>query len=1482
MKSRFLKVVLCFILFFSLLGMSYLLLRPFYDKIGSEAEGALSSFSENLKEKTGLSFTYDSLSPGIIGGIRVYNISVIDAETRIPFCRIDSLFINYSFRELLQGDIMQALKTVTLQDVNVEITRNLNDSWIKKLAGGKKASEEVKVQSEDQDDGSSLNLDDIHLELPFAVNIYHLRFLYRDVNDTAEFYIWTATLQDSENGAIDAKLYADFTMDIQSEHLVGEMDFNSSIVKTLDNSSAVINISNLTDGNFTVRNIGFLSEYAHHELAFKMLPSVQNIYGEITADLDSRTVKARVETGDFTLSKLVTMRKKSSAIEKFYAMNFSVSGRADWNWETGQKHYESNGDVFVPASVFPEREYSDNLVVSYSVTGDDRFVQLPYFSVGGEKYNASFSGSYDIRTMQPSGNLSLESIMLPNGGIISSEIYIDPLTEGFMCFSPEVAFGEKSFTAAQLTVVPDGDSVDFNFEISDYSHPDSEKPGVLTIFGSYLRSSNSTQASISFDTVYIDSMIELAAFFADANMAPLVRSPAPMFKTTVFSCDFYASMVGRAYSYSVPYAIVANTVQDDQMLIVALDGNEDAFQVSRFELAYGGQSVSLTGESEKLPGNDARSLSGHMNINEFPYEFTGFMNDNVITVNGDYGLTYSMLTDYQNAVITGAVSMTDLPLNIASTLISCTCDTGFEFSASGGTEIHFRQMEFASLDDDNRLKPRLAFSGNVGESGIHFDTLSYSDIVSSLDGNGNINWSLSDNIFNDALISFSLSDGAGMEDVSFEGVITNPESKSLSLENVMNDFLFDINFNVQSLRSQRFVYDSRPDDTLTAQISLTGNLSNPYALISVPRAGFTMGDKPFVLTGNILLDDLILTLQDAKVDFGDTYVKDLTAHFNFADWKGNLGFGLDTTVMGSTVSANVRLTCDAVSEVQPMKLPEILNFRLDVDKPSGTFIRNPQPLWLSVMKINDELMLSSSANLGISGMVTKRDVDIKIDNKLPFRMNISGFHNDTDLNIAVSDVEFDLAKTLKLINFNMVKVYKGMVTGGFTVTGTYNNPEFYGALDIIPAEFNLPSFFHAHAETKKIALIMEKSSFYTEPTRCSMRHVPLDVTLLIRMRKFAFDSFEIITQTAGEAYAPLNFNLNQIHVKGDFRTDLDILYDNTNTLSVSGSLVGKDANAEFGASRVSEMIQGLSRSDDADESNDDEMAVDVDLNIVATTRVQISYGTFLRAVVVPGAEIDVTYSSETENLSLDGTVPIRSGEIIYLNNSFYIKEGEIQFNSSEGGLSPIVTLRAETKTRDSRNELVTLSFAVDHQRLDENLSPQISASPARSEKEIMEILGTIVSGNSDSATSFMLATGDYALQMMITRRLENALRDFFNFDIFSVRTMVVQNAVRQSMAKKTDNSEYGIGNYFDNTTVYIGKYVGDAIFADAMLRLDYDKNRINDRSTIQGLVFHPEIGFELDSPFARIRWSLSPDLDDIMNLNLVQNAAVTFSWKFEF
>ena len=131
------------------------------------------------------------------------------------------------------------------------------------------------------------------------------------------------------------------------------------------------------------------------------------------------------------------------------------------------------------------------------------------------------------------------------------------------------------------------------------------------------------------------------------------------------------------------------------------------------------------------------------------------------------------------------------------------------------------------------------------------------------------------------------------------------------------------------------------------------------------------------------------------------------------------------------------------------------------------------------------------------------------------------------------------------------------------------------------------------------------------------------------------------------------------------------------------------------------------------------------------------------------------------------------------------------------------------------------------------------------------------------------------------RQAENKLRDLLNFDIFSVRTNILQNTYNLSVSKNLSSENLSIGNFLDNTTVYIGKYLGSFLYVDAMLHVTFADN-IKGFSDTGKLMFQPEIGMELESPFANVRVNMAPDINALLKNQFVPSTSVTLSWKFTY
>jgi hypothetical protein len=67
-----------------------------------------------------------------------------------------------------------------------------------------------------------------------------------------------------------------------------------------------------------------------------------------------------------------------------------------------------------------------------------------------------------------------------------------------------------------------------------------------------------------------------------------------------------------------------------------------------------------------------------------------------------------------------------------------------------------------------------------------------------------------------------------------------------------------------------------------------------------------------------------------------------------------------------------------------------------------------------------------------------------------------------------------------------------------------------------------------------------------------------------------------------------------------------------------------------------------------------------------------------------------------------------------------------------------------------------------------------------------------------------------------------------------------------------------------------------------MLHVSLEDSTTNDITSAGKMLFQPEFGMELESPFANIRVNMAPDINALLKNKFVPSASVTLSWKFAY
>jgi hypothetical protein len=179
-------------------------------------------------------------------------------------------------------------------------------------------------------------------------------------------------------------------------------------------------------------------------------------------------------------------------------------------------------------------------------------------------------------------------------------------------------------------------------------------------------------------------------------------------------------------------------------------------------------------------------------------------------------------------------------------------------------------------------------------------------------------------------------------------------------------------------------------------------------------------------------------------------------------------------------------------------------------------------------------------------------------------------------------------------------------------------------------------------------------------------------------------------------------------------------------------------------------------------------------------------------------------------------------------------------------------------------------------------SPRFSSDPARLDTDILAMIGApLVNrvGTQGIGMASAFVYSDILSQNWILRPFEQKVRQALNLDMFSVRTQLIQNLVAQKVLGTTINP-------LDNTSVSLGKYLGNELFLEMLVRLQQPQIPVAVITPSGGLLpaslaLQPDLELSLEwaTPFFLMEWSFLPKHPESLFLS---DNSLSFSWRFSY
>jgi hypothetical protein len=1477
MKSRILKTSTGSLIFLLLVVAVIALINPLYDSLNSLLTSKIHSITGEIREKTGISVTYDSLSPSVLSGISIKGIKLSDYSTGKDLVYIKRATFSYRFRELFSKNPLKAVKLLLLDGVEVEYDAVKDNGILEnlKLFFGDDGKEEKK-EKKDSETSRIITLAGKEININFDIQFKNISIHYSDSKNDLLVSVKNVLLEKNmrikesvqlkTSGRIDFRTHLVKTADYRKLFAAG-FELSGTLFKNLDGSSFLLKLKEINRADYTLSRMDLLLNYGQSRLSFRTMRNSLPYSLLAEADFDRQYLTLDANADNFEILKLIKIKNNSRLYSKFAGTRVTLSLKAGSLFSSPEAFEESLKFALKGKCSLSKNVLSSPASFFYDISCADRLVTFNRLAAEGKRAGIEFTGNYNIKTSQPSGVLSIDHLVLENGGTIQTEVYIDPYKNGFMCFAPQLFMDDRSLTALQLTVLPSEKSADFIFEFDDYSHPEYEQSGHGRIDGSYIKGRDSVvQANVSMKDMFLDSVLNTAAFFMSEESSSSLSSASKSLQSWIFSDDLYFTTDFKSFTFNSPYFILANTQREKELVTFSLDGSNQTVTLSGLDLQYGNNTAHVSAGIDFSSGLSDFNFYTQIVLNSLPYSLSGSCSQKFLSISGDYN--FASMVNLEKG-FSGSLEFSSMPLAFGKNIFSASLTTSFNFSKNG-FEAEISNFDFADSYGSLRLKPHFAFSGSVNRYGFVMNKMAYSDIASALDGKMNIVWNINEGIFDSILVDFTAQSILNSEKITLNAELKNPEKKVLDAVSLKNDFYVSAQGSLVQFPSARLLSDQNSENTVNADFSVTGTLTNPFFNLNLLKASVNIGGSQAVAKGFAVYDDSGFSASDVKLNWGSIKVDGFNAFFEPRSFTGD--FRADISGAFLDLDFKIPLKASVKSLVQGKNEADNILLTLTSDKMTGSFFPSGQKLDLLITKTPDKISFISSGGRGITGEITEgKYVSAKSGPDSPLGFDLTGSIINNQLDLNAKNLRADMGRFCQAVSIPYVNFTAGTMAGALKISGITTDPEYTGAVTVTKPEFYVPFVSKKLFRSERVFATAGQGHFTVKPTKFTLDKNPVSVGLDIEFDRWGVNYLKCPIQTASGEYIPVDIGLPFIHYKGYGGFDNFNIAMTKDDVTFTGKIIGEKADIEV-------IIE--KESQDSSE-NSDGFDYIVDLDLLVKNRVQILYNPLLRGVIVPDNSLKLYIDTRTNDFGARGEVNLRGGEIIWLNRNFYMKEGKVTFNETKELFDPRITVRAETRSRDEDNNQITIILSATGQALSQ-FNPHFTSTPARSETEIMALLGQVISADAQNAASLVMAGGDYLMQATVVRGLENTLRELLNFDIFSIRTNILQNAVKQSMDKNSASKQITFSNFFDNSAVYVGKYFGNAMYVDALMHWSYDETKVGDSDTSKGLVFQPEFGLEMNSPYVNIRLGVAPELEAIKQSLWMPSTSITLSWKHSF
>lgn len=1474
-----------------LLAAMVVALGPLRSEMQARFDRVRAQAVARLEAVLGREISYDSISPSILRYLSVNDLIIHGtASEPADLLRVGRVRIYYRPLRLIQSRYGEAFSEIRIENTSIAVDTRLDSDLNALLAdvlGARESAAREAARSADAGgateeavDGGSQTLAGI-LPDDLVVSGRNIDLSLRSELGLleADRLFFTTTLADD---IVDVRWQGEMrlseTIDtFPVDELTGRIEASGTINVATGQTLLEVFLPVLESDIAVVRGQVVQVRLADGVLEARNVQNRDPIDLYARYDNGSGELYARILADGYRVSDLVRLEGEYAALNEYLAL--PVRGQASATLTPRSLSFGGSlSTQLVGIARVPDGE------VTLQFDGDTSGVTIDNLRYTTAVGSASYRGTIGLDPLRPDGVLTVSD--LTYGGI-------DPLTmtatlasgPGSISFQTgRFAYGGTRFDGVGGTVsLGASPTTSFTVEI------DADRESRLEVGTVHTDDGALRTARVDARGVEPSRLVDIQqAILPDLAVADISFLPASMVVDTRIELDLTDGLVAN-----VPLFYAYDADRPDDYLSFALDYDDGAVDLRNLTARYQGYEGSGDFTAQIGPGGGI-DFTSDIVVEGIPYAFSGRLEpDNSLRISGLYDVDARFFFGERDELVFRASGNVPVPVPGGDDAMLAFRGNGFFFSIDDWA-VNVDRLDATGIPYGPVDAARVGLRGSFTPSGARLASVAYEDEFSSLAGSGSVSWDI-ERLSGSLELSLAqvIGDGESQADVPGDGATgaptgagsdgssgddasrPDPDRESYSLSASYVDGVLEASATVERTPLLRLGVETLRG-AVSGSVSLAGPLDGLSATVDGRLVNGKFNNDPVEVDARVEAGPRAIRIVDASARYVRTRAQNVNGELSLTDGSLRLSGVLTQNSERGALEVGIDATgrFESVAAVGDVATSDF----------SGTLL-------LSGLPVQEDLPSEWEFDVSRRGLMTSAvggpldtisiafaedgSFEASIGEPLPFRFDAVGLVEGGSIEADLINVWGDGARLWSIIAQPGFAFTGGTLGGSVRIVGPVNDPDFYGTLVAQDVTAEL-SIMPDQLGPGRSFIVFDEKLFSVREASVPVGDARASVRMEAVLDRWIPQEYRITIET--DARSPVRVVNDFGGVAVDGRA--------VGTIVVSGAPSVTQISGDITASSTT-----ITLSEAADEPPPDDEAGDlgVDLTVRAGRGVQFLWPTntfpILRGFADVGESIRITFSSAGGTYSVTGGVEIQGGEVFYFDRSFYIREGRIAFDEDEQEFDPLLSVNAEI--REVADEGPVRIYLVADERPLSEFTPQWRSDPAMSEASIIALLGGSVfvsdSGDPIGLSDAVLLTSDVVSQFGIIRGFESTVREALQLDLFSIRTQLFQNLLRGVIEPDDeyplDNTVPSLGQYLDNTTLFMGKYLGTDLFLELLVQLRAAETSALEPQSLAGIEVDSELGLEWQTPFFLLEWSFFPR--DPSSLFLADNT-ISFSWEYSY